>query len=206
MTVRRDAHITSSPAGPAAGSSPADPAASSSPADPAAGSSPAGPAGRRPSGPAGSGPGRRPSGSDPGTLAEAFAHLFCEVEAGRRPRRQLRSLMSPTLYARLGEVWVRPRRPGRVVRVAGKAATRHRYEAVAVIERSGGFGALGLSLVRGPRGWRVEDAIRPEDGPDAPPDEDTARPGDADVRRATPAAERSPGSGSRRWPRVAAAR
>src|SRR5690606_27135368 len=74
-----------------------------------------GPAGPAPAGPAGTGPGRCPQPSSTwrsrpravADLARAFAELFCEVEAGLRPRAHLEAVMTPLLAARLAPVWVR---------------------------------------------------------------------------------------------------
>jgi Family of unknown function (DUF6459) len=102
-------------------------------------------------------------------MARGFAQLYLEVEAGWRPRSQLARLMTPRLYVQLFDVWVRPGRPGQVVRVRGALAGPGRYEAVAVVRRPGRFGAVALSLVRCNGAWRVHDAVRPEDGPPVVP-------------------------------------
>lgn len=102
-------------------------------------------------------------------MARGFAQLYLEVEAGWRPRSQLARLMTPRLYVQLFDVWVRPGRPGQVVRVRGALAGPGRYEAVAVVRRPGRFGAVALCLVRCNGAWRVHDAVRPEDGPLAAP-------------------------------------
>ncbi|MBW3602531.1 MAG: hypothetical protein KY434_07525 [Actinobacteria bacterium] len=101
-------------------------------------------------------------------LARGFAQLYLEVEAGWRPRSQLARLMTPRLYGRLLDGWVRPGAPGRVVRVRGVLAGPGRYEAVVVVRRPGRFGAVALSLVRSNGAWRVHDAVRPEDGATRP--------------------------------------
>lgn len=131
------------------------------PARGVAGSAPAGGAGRRP---ANEHPGRRPTAGSLRDLAARFAVLFLEVEAGHRPRRQLAPLMTPLLYARVSEVWVRAGAPGTVTSVRGDAAGSDRYEAVAVVRRGQRFGALAFQLRRTASGWRVDDLIRPEDG------------------------------------------
>lgn len=163
----------------------------------AAGTGPAGRAGRTPgatSGPA-RGPGRGAGGggsrapvagpdprprSGPGRalqaqqdanatrLAAAFAHAFCEVEAGRRSPKQLEQALTPVLYARLARTWVRTgARVGvpSVGRLRVVLTAPGRYEVVAVIRRGARCGALAFRLVQTPHGWRVDDLTRPEDGP-----------------------------------------
>ena len=148
----------------------------------------AGPPGRRPAGPAGTAPdggaGRRPGNPAPAGppaparpsdgrllgLASAYAALFLEVEAGRRPRRHLEPVMNPRLAARLAPVWVRGGPPGSVLRVSGCRTEAGHFDAVAVVRRCRRVGALCLRLVWTPAGWRVQEAARPEDGilPDPP--------------------------------------
>ena len=99
-------------------------------------------------------------------MARAFAVLFLEVEAGARPRWQLRPLMTPVLFARVSRVWVRPHlSPGRLGRILGDQPVEGRYEAVATVHRPGRSSALAFRLQAGPGGWRVDDLARPEDGP-----------------------------------------
>ena len=130
---------------------------------------PAGPAGRRPAGRAtdtSRPPRRLPDPRVVGAaLATQFAALFCEVEAGLRPRRHLEALMSPLLFARVGQAWVRGGTLGVVMRVHGDAITPTVYEGVAVVRRGDRVGALALRLVNRNGRWRVEDLARPEDGP-----------------------------------------
>lgn len=133
-------------------------------------------AGRAPAGPAGRGPGRnasggpqpcRPPSAEPARLREltaGFTQAFLEVEAGRRPRRQLDSLLCPLLAARLADVWVRTGALGKVVRVRGALVAPDRYEAVVVVRRGRRCGALAVVLARHGHAWRVVDAARPEDG------------------------------------------
>lgn len=161
------------------------PVAAATPSAPA----PAGRPGRGPGGPAGSGPGgraghgptsspTRPGAAATASAAEAelrrlvgaFAALFLEVEAGRRPRRHLEPLLTPLLWARLAPVWVRRDDPGCVVAVQGMLGAGGTFDAVAVVRRGVRFGALGLRLVHTRRGWRVDEVARPEDGPLPPPE------------------------------------
>ena len=126
-----------------------------------------GAAGTRPAGPAGTRPGTR-SGTRTDScavLAARFAALFCEVEAGRRPRRHLAPVMAPLLYARVLDSWVRGGEPGVVLRVGGGPVSADVYEAVAVVRRGERIGAIAIRLVHRRGGWRVEDLARPEDGP-----------------------------------------
>ena len=130
-----------------------------------------GPAGERPSGPAGTRPRMRgdataPAGGDRlARMARGFVTLFLEVEAGRRPRSHLAPLLTPMLYARLCEVWVRGGAPGTVVtvRVAGRSADG--VDVVAMVRRGGRYGAVALQLVASKRGWLVGDVALPEHGP-----------------------------------------
>ncbi len=131
----------------------------------------AGPAGLRPSGPAGTRPGGRSDAARPSlrqrleAMAAGYTALFLEVEAGRRPRGQLARLMTPMLYARLSDVWVRPGTPGTLVRVHVAEVTGDRCDAVAIVRRAHRCGAISLRLVRTRRGWLVEDLAMPERGP-----------------------------------------
>lgn len=102
-------------------------------------------------------------------LAGGFAQAFLEVEAGRRPRRQLRPVVSVELASRLAPLWGEDPPPGRVVRVCGSRATRDRYEAVAVVARGERYGALAVTLARRRGRWLVVEAARPEGTQSAPP-------------------------------------
>ncbi len=99
-------------------------------------------------------------------MARAFAVLFLEIEAGHRQRRHLRKLMTPLLYARLTEVWVRPAASTpTVLKVRGRRSAAGLYDVVATVDRGHRITALAFSLRRTPAGWRVDDLIRPEHGP-----------------------------------------
>lgn len=99
-------------------------------------------------------------------MAKAFATLFLEVEAGLRPRKQLRNLMCPVLYARLEEVWIRDDpEPARLLRVLGGRDAPGCYDVVCTVARGGRVTALAFRLRRGVDGWKVDDLARPEDGP-----------------------------------------
>lgn len=155
-----------------------------------AGRGPVGPAGTSPTGRAGRRPATGARTADPRergvteidkTLRElvgGFAQALLEVEAGRRPRRQLRPVVSVELGERLAPLGAREGSgPGRVVRVCGSRATRDRYEAVAVVVRGERYGALAVSLARRRGRWLVVEAARPEDRHSAPPaPQDPARP------------------------------
>jgi hypothetical protein len=133
---------------------------------------PAGPPGTAPVGPAGRGPGRRsrqrPS-RDVRDLARYATRLFCEVEAGWRPRQQLRALATSELYARLWSLPIRPGPPATVVRTWGTSTTVDCYEAVSLVRRPKRFSAIALQLVRRRSVWRVAEIARPEEGPLPPP-------------------------------------
>jgi hypothetical protein len=97
-------------------------------------------------------------------LATGLARLFCEVEAGLRPRRHLEALMDPWLVARLADHLVRPGPPRRVVRVRGMLVAAGRYEATVALDGRGQVGALAVRIERRGAGWCVVDLGRPEDG------------------------------------------
>ena len=136
-----------------------------------------GPGQRTPAGPAGPGPRpRRPASPRAGRphatsrhtderwhLAQSFAQLYLEVEAGLRPPTLLYPLMDARLVQRLLRSWVRGGPPGRVLRVRGAARGPRKYDAVAVVERRERVSALVLQLVRDSRGWRVSEAATPEE-------------------------------------------
>lgn len=136
----------------------------------------AGPAGVGPSGPAGTRPANRADSARPSpserlaTMAKGFTALFLEVEAGRRPRAHLAPLMTPMLYARLSDVWIRGGAPGTVVSVRVVATSPTRCDVIALVRRGQRCGAVSLALTRTPRGWLVDDVALPEVGPlPAPP-------------------------------------
>ena len=139
---------------------------------------PSGPAGTRPAGPAGTRPAWSRGGADTApaspsgggatrlvAMVRDFTTLFLEVEAGRRPRRQLAGLLTPMLYARLTDIWVRGGTPGHVVTVTLLSREATHADLVARVRRGDRHGALSLRLVRVPgRGWLVDVVARPEDG------------------------------------------
>lgn len=103
--------------------------------------------------------------ADPLALAVAFVQLFCEVEAGRRPRATVAPLMTERLAAQLAPFWVRDgamRRPGAA---RGAFSAPDVYEAVVVTHGRDRRGAVAVRLERRVGGWRVTEAGRPEDGP-----------------------------------------
>jgi hypothetical protein len=102
-------------------------------------------------------------------MATGFVALFLEVEAGRRPRAQLRPFMTPMLYAQLAEVWVRTGTPGTVVAVRVAAHDASRGDAVAIVRRGHRYGSIGVGVVRTRAGWVVDVVARPEDGALPPP-------------------------------------
>lgn len=98
-------------------------------------------------------------------LARGFVALFLEVEAGRRPRAHLAGIMSPMLYARLSEVWVRGGSPGTVLRVRVTGWSAAGVDVVALVRRGARCGAIALHLTTTPRGWVVDEVALPERGP-----------------------------------------
>jgi hypothetical protein len=103
-------------------------------------------------------------------LVRAFATLWLEVEAGRRPPAQLFWLMDARLVSRLAEHLVRRAGPpGEVRAVTGVQTAPGRYEAVAVVQRGARAGALALRLVHDDVAWKVTEVVRPEGAP-APAD------------------------------------
>ena len=135
-----------------------------------AGSRPAGPAGTRPAGTKA----QRPSALRPGdralSMGRGFVTLFLEVEAGRRPRRQLARVMTPMLYARLTDAWLLPGPLGEIASIHLAGMQRDTCDLVAIVRRGPRCAAVALRLTRHPRkGWLVDDIARPECGPLPPP-------------------------------------
>jgi hypothetical protein len=99
-------------------------------------------------------------------MARAFSMLFCEIEAGVRPRRHLQRLMGASLFARLSEVWVRPATDvAQVLTVHGTRTAPGIYDVVALLDRGKRVTALAFCIRRTSAGWRVVEVIRPEEGP-----------------------------------------
>ena len=140
---------------------------------------------------------RAASRPDPTRLARAVARMWLEVEAGRRPLRQLEPVLAPALAQRLTRLLhTTPRRamsPQRtaVLRMTTCWPTAEAFEACVIVQRAGRVGALTLRVERHRGAWRIADLARPEDGmppvrtgalPDAgpPPDafDETAGPDD----------------------------
>lgn len=112
-------------------------------------------------------PDPRPSaGPDPGELAAAVAHLYLEVESGRRPLSQLEPLLAPSLYAQLQRTVRRgPRGSGAVAvqRTSASRAGPRAWDVVVVVRRGARAGSLVLRLERRGDTWRVVELARPED-------------------------------------------
>ena len=103
-------------------------------------------------------------------MARAFATLFLEVEAGKRPRRLLQRVMCPVLVARLEDAWLRQgEQAGHLRSVHSAFVPPGRLEVVAIVARGSRVGALAFRIRRTADGWRVDDLVRPEDGPLPPP-------------------------------------
>lgn len=129
-----------------------------------AGTSPAGPAGRRPGRPRPPGrgsPENRGSTRDGLELAARFAALWLEVEAGMRPVSLLRGLAVPSALPRSGVR--RQHRTGCVRRMRAVPAGPHDMDVVALVERDGRMGALGMRLHCNGEAWLVVEAGCPED-------------------------------------------
>ncbi len=117
--------------------------------------------------PVGGRQGHPPSAVPAGGIAllHAFARLFCEIEAGRRPPRHLRQLMCPLLYARLRPVWVRGGEVRRVIRIVACRTVPTRVDATILLRSDSRVGALAVAVTRRGDRWVVVEAARPEDGP-----------------------------------------
>ena len=139
------------------------PALAGRPARPGPGRGPAGPAGRHPR------PSARPRAARLVALTSGFVSLFLEVEAGRRPRAHLKPVMTPMLYARLSEIWVRGGEPGNVVSVRVLSRNEASCDLIAVVRRGTRWGAVGVNLQRSGDRWVVAVIARPEDRELPPP-------------------------------------
>ena len=124
----------------------------------------------RPSGPAGTRPANRADLRAPipaqrvAALAHGFAALFLEVEAGQRPRKQLAALLTPMLYARLSNVWVRGGAVGTVQATRVVGISHDSADVVVLVRRQQRCTAMSLRLRRTERGWLVDDVAVPEHG------------------------------------------
>lgn len=119
---------------------------------------------------------RRPEnepGEDLDQLAARMALVFLEVEVGRRPLPQLREILSPALYRRVGRACQgRTRNPATSNRLtvdAVRSVFSHRlsgdaFEASVIIDRGHRVTALALRLERHQGRWRVVELTAPEDG------------------------------------------
>lgn len=109
---------------------------------------------------------RSPYSHDPERFAHAVARVFLEVEAGRRPLRQLGPVLAPALQARLA---VAARRPGpgptldAVVAVRSSRPHPDACDAAVVVRRGERVGVLVVRLEWHNAAWRVVELARPED-------------------------------------------
>lgn len=101
--------------------------------------------------------------------ARAAIELLCDLEVGRRPRRQVDRLLTPRLAATIAGRWTRRGPRARVLCVRGERTGTDTYEATAVLRRGTRVTALAVRLRRAGGRWWVDRAVRPEDGPLAPP-------------------------------------
>lgn len=96
------------------------------------------------------------------TVAARIVRLLNEVEAGRRPARQVSPLFAPHLRGAIRRVRPDPGPVPDVHRLVITAATAaHTYEIVAVCRRNDRYGAIGLRLSRTDDGWVVTDVAHP---------------------------------------------
>lgn len=104
---------------------------------------------------------------DPARLARAVATAYLEVEAGRRPLRQLDPLLAPALRLRLHGTGRRPVHPygpdaGAVLRVRTDHPTADTVDAAVVVRRGQRVGALTVRFERHRGAWRITEIGRPE--------------------------------------------
>lgn len=117
------------------------------------------------------GPTRPPGHPDPVRLARAVATAFLEVEAGRRPLRQLLPLLAPAMRLRLQAAVHQQRRrrqPGpdahTILSVRAEQPVPDAVDAAVVVRQGCRVGAVTVRLERHRGTWRVADVARPEAG------------------------------------------
>lgn len=104
---------------------------------------------------------------DPTLLARAIATAFLEIEAGRRPLRQLEHLLAPALRMRLATSGRRPPHAcgpdaSAVLSVRADRPSADAVDAAVVVRRGRRVGALAIRLERHRGIWRITDIARPE--------------------------------------------
>ncbi|MDX1659006.1 MAG: Rv3235 family protein [Nitriliruptorales bacterium] len=113
---------------------------------------------------------RRRIAADPLRLIQAAALLYLEIEAGRRPARHLRRIVSPSVYQRLQartRSRRRRRRPAPTADAITAIHTSHpapgAVEASVVATVAGRARAIALRLERHVGQWRLVELACPED-------------------------------------------
>lgn len=113
---------------------------------------------------------RPPSAPDPERLARLLVRVWFEVQAGRRPFKQLAPLVAPALHRRLSSQLPRRRhdRPpmsaATIRRVVVTCPREDAYELCVLVEREGRVTAVALRLERRHGAWRAVDMTAPESG------------------------------------------
>ncbi len=111
----------------------------------------------------------RPPAPDPVRLAGLLARAWLEVRSGRRALTQLRPLVSPATFRRLG-TQLRRLPPGaatdgpRVRRVVASSPAPGVCEATVLIEQRGRTTAIAMRLERHLGAWRAVEFTAPEAG------------------------------------------
>lgn len=95
------------------------------------------------------------------TVAVRIVRLLNEVEAGRRPGRQVSRLFARHLRGAIQRVRPSPGPVPDVHRVVITASAAHTYDIVAVCRREDRYGAIGLRLSKTTDGWIVTDVAHP---------------------------------------------
>lgn len=113
---------------------------------------------------------RRPRGGvpDPRHLVEVVARAYLEVEAGRRPLRQLVPLLAPAVRLRLEGTHKRPRSPlgpdaTSLISIRCSEPREDVLEAAAIVRRASRVAALVIRAERYRGTWRIVEIARPED-------------------------------------------
>jgi hypothetical protein len=125
------------------------------------------PAGSRPRGNAGRRPSEDAAAPDPRRLVGAVARIFLEVEAGRRPFRQLAPLLAPALLVRLEGTVPAPGPlpapvPHPIVAVRYDEPAPGIVDAVVVVRGRPRVTSLVIRIERHRGSWRVVELGRPE--------------------------------------------